>query len=818
MTARTEPTDLRPGQAAPRDGAGPGEPAPAADPRAGRRGSGGSAVFSAARAAVSRRRLQTVIVGVVVLLSAATAVLGVGLLVSSHGPFDVAFAEARGSHVTATVEADVPAEQLAATAGAAGVAAAAGPFDLVTTGITGWLGPPGAEFVIVGRSERAGPVDRIAVTTGAWLTGPGQIVLTRRTSGPRTAIGSSVTVNGVSLRIVGTGASVTGTADAWVWPTQTDVLSGQTAARQMLYRFTAPGADDAALRAALTTATAALPGDAVTGAVTYLTIRQALNRSISAIAPFVVAFALLGIVLSVLITVNVVNGAVVSGFRTIGILKTLGFTPGQVVAVYIAQVLVPALVGTVFGAALGAGLAVPLLAQTDDAYGLPGTSAGVPLWVLGLVLVGAPLLVALAAIGPALRAGRLAANQAISVGRAPRTGRGFRARRALTASSLPRPIALGLGMPLARPSRAVATLVALLLGAVTLVFSSGLSASMSEVNTAFTRIDAVSVTVQVLVPGAFGPGVRPPGGDPIDPPDPADVAATVAAMPGTAHSVLLREAEFRVAGIGQEVSFNGYAGDASWNGYRINSGRWYSGVNEVVVSSYFMRQTGYAAGDRLTLPGGREVTITGEIIDGSDRLTMIGDVSLVTEPMMAQIEVGLTPGTDPGAYAQALRQKYPEQSSGVYVEDRTVGEDGETMLIIQTLIATLTLLLGVVAALGVLNTVVLTTRERIHEIGVLKSLGMTPRQTRTMVITSMVGLGLLAGVVAVPLGIALHHAVIPIMGEAASTALPASAMDVYQFGEVLLLGGAGIALAVLGALLPAGWAARTRVATALRAE
>lgn len=783
-----------------------------------RRGRGTGAVLAAARAAVARRRLQTLIVGLVVLLSAATAVLGVGLLVSSHGPFDDAFAITQGSHATATIRADTPADRVAATSTAPGVAAAAGPFDLVTAPIDGMFGPRHLEFVVVGRGEQHGPVDRLTLSTGTWLSGPGQIVLTRRTSGPRTMVGSEVTISGVKLRVVGIAASVTGTADAWVWPTQTDVLGGDTAARQMLYRFTSPGADDAALRADLAEATAALPAGAVTGATTYATIRQALNRSISAIAPFVVAFALLGIVLSVLITVNVVNGAVVSGFRTIGILKTLGFTPGQVVAVYVAQVLAPALVGAVVGVAVGAGLAVPLLAETDDAYGLPGDGAGVPLWVLGLVLLAAPLLVVLSAIGPASRAGRLAANQAISVGRAPRTGRGFRARRALTASPLPRPIALGLGMPLARPSRAVATLVALLLGAITLVFSSGLSASMTEVNVAFTRLDAVPVTAQIMVPGAFGPIMARPGGEPIDPPDAADVASAVAAMPGTARSTLMKEAEIRVAGIAQEVSVSGYTGDASWVGYRIVSGRWYSGPDEVVVSSYFLRQTGYAVGDRITLPGGRVVTITAEVINGSDRYTMIGDAALVAEPMMARVEIALTPGTDAAAYTQALQAKYPEERSGVFVEDQTAGDDGETFLIIQALIGTLTLLLAVVAALGVLNTVVLSTRERIHEIGVLKSLGMTPRQTRLMVVTSMIGLGLLAGVIAVPLGVALHHAVIPIMGEAASTALPHSAMDVYQLGDLLLLGGAGIVLAVLGALLPAGWAARTRVATALRAE
>jgi putative ABC transport system permease protein len=134
------------------------------------------------------------------------------------------------------------------------------------------------------------------------------------------------------------------------------------------------------------------------------------------------------------------------------------------------------------------------------------------------------------------------------------------------------------------------------------------------------------------------------------------------------------------------------------------------------------------------------------------------------------------------------------------------------------LITTLTLLLCGVAALGVLNTVVLNMRERVQEIGVLKSLGMTPGQTHTMVITSMVGLGLLAGAIAVPIGVALQHRILPIMGDAAGTALPNSIVDVYGTGQLIVLGATGILLAVLGALLPAGWAARSRVATALRAE
>jgi putative ABC transport system permease protein len=778
----------------------------------------GGAVLAAARAAMARRRLQTVIVGLVVGISAATAVLAIGLIVVSHGPFDASFAAARGAHVTANFSADVAREQLAGTAHASGVDAAAGPFDEVTASVNGSGDVRLGDGVIVGRAEQGGGVDQLTLDTGSWLTGPGQIVLSRHYAGPMAAVGSDVTIGGaVALRVVGIATSITGTADAWVWPSQTDVLQREGSSRQMLYRFTSHDSD-ASLRDALAAATRTLPGGAITSTTNYLTVRQAVNRSISAFVPFIVAFAVLGIFLSVLITTNVVNGAVVAGFRTIGVLKTLGYTPRQVVAVYVVQVLGPAIVGCVVGVPLGVALAVPLLGQTDRAYDLPSREVGVPPWVIVAVLLAAPLLVAVSAVGPAARAGRLAAYQAINVGRAPRTGRGFRARRALTASPLSPQVALGLGMPLARPSRAAGTVVALLLGSVTLVFAVGLATSLDRIHTAFTRLDAVQVTIDLAVPGNGGPGVPTAKGPAVTTfPDPTAVRGTVAATAGTLHTALVRYATVRASGIAQDIYFQGYAGDASWAGFPMISGRWYANSGEVVASSYFLRQTGHRVGDRLTLSGGGVVTITGQFLDGSDNLSLVGDSSLAKDSGREIVEVGLVPGTDAGAYAQALQDRFPI-GSGVFVDNRTRNANEETFLILDALITTLTLLLCGVAALGVLNTVVLNMRERVQEIGVLKALGMTPRQTRTMVITSMVGLGLLAGAIAVPIGVALQHRILPIMGDAAGTALPNSIVDVYGTGQLILLGATGILLAVLGALLPAGWAARTRVATALRAE
>ncbi|MFJ2815828.1 FtsX-like permease family protein [Streptomyces sp. NPDC087294] len=84
------------------------------------------------------------------------------------------------------------------------------------------------------------------------------------------------------------------------------------------------------------------------------------------------------------------------------------------------------------------------------------------------------------------------------------------------------------------------------------------------------------------------------------------------------------------------------------------------------------------------------------------------------------------------------------------------------------------------ARLGVLNGVVLDTHERIRDLGVSKALGMTPRQTITMVVTSVTPAGLLGGVLGVPIGWALHDAVMPAMGRNAGLKLPDSVIAIYE--------------------------------------
>ncbi|WP_245985099.1 zinc-binding dehydrogenase [Streptomyces tateyamensis] len=67
-----------------------------------------SAVWQAARAAVRRRRLQTGVVGLVVLVSTMTIVVALGLLDAASAPFERAFEQQQGAQVMATFDSAVP--------------------------------------------------------------------------------------------------------------------------------------------------------------------------------------------------------------------------------------------------------------------------------------------------------------------------------------------------------------------------------------------------------------------------------------------------------------------------------------------------------------------------------------------------------------------------------------------------------------------------------------------------------------------------------------------------------------------------------------
>jgi putative ABC transport system permease protein len=767
-----------------------------------------------------RHKVQAVVIGTVLLISTASATLGLALLAASNGPFEHAFAAQRGAHLTVTVNtARATAAQLAATRRAPGVTAAAGPFAEATVQ-TQLGGQPFGQLTLAGRSAPGGPVDDLVLTAGHWPDAPGQVVL-NSSNGPGQGFGSqlgtTLQVTGVpggpSLTVVGSANSITNTADGWVTPGEMAALRapGTKPAAQMLYRFADAGGYPQ-VRADVAAISRALPAGAVAGAGSWLTAQSQAEGNGAILEPFVVAFALIGLVIAVLIVGNVVSGAVIAGYHRIGVLKSIGLTPAQVVAAYLGRVGWPALAGCLAGAVAGNLLAVPVLRQSAGAYGVG--SQQVPWWASVAAPAGMLALTALAALGPALRAGRLPAAQAIASGRAPRAGRGYAAHRLAARLRLPRPVGLGLAAPFARPARALATLAAVAFGATAVIFAVGLNSSLSRAAQSQQQTATVPVQIQEFGPGG-GPGQAPTAAQD------AAVTAVLRAQPGTAHDVAVYGADVKVPGMAQSVSARAFAGDASWTGYGVITGRWYRAPGEVAVNTAFLNASGLAVGDTVPVnTGTTQVTarIVGEVFQPSREPRLYASTQtlpgIAAGQNLMQWDVGLRPGTSPAAYIKAVNRALGDRSPWA----ATTPDIGNFYPIATSLVGLLALMVAIAAGLGVLNTVLMTTRDRAGDLGIFKALGMRPGQLLTMVICWVAGPVAVAAVIAAPAAVALNNATVQAMAATAHTGVPASFTQVFGPARLALLSLAALVIAVAGALLPASWAASARPAVALRAE
>lgn len=771
-----------------------------------------SAVWPVARAAVRRRRVQTLVIAVVVLLSTTMIVVALGLLAASSGPFDRAYSKQSGAQLTASYDrSKVTDAQL--TEAARSAAAVAGPFAQATLELD--RSQMMDSLATVGRADPGGPVDRLNVWQGRWATKPGEIVLNRNPINKEgrgaPQLNGTVTAGGQTLTIVGFAYSVSQSAEAWVTPEQMNSL--HPTATQMLYRF-AHAATNADVTAGQQGVTAGLPADALIGTQSYLALRAMAAGEPNTFVPFLMVFGWLGLAVAVLIVANVVSGAVVAGFKHIGVLKSLGFTPTQVMTVYLGMISIPAVVGCAGGVVLGNVLATSLLTRAFENYGAGGL--GVPIWVDVATLLGVPALVALSALLPALRARSLSAAQAISAGSAPRAGRALRVQRSLSGTRLPRAVSLGLGLPFARPGRTALTLAAVVLGVTSVTLAVGLGKSLTTYQTAASRAGAVDLTM-IAGPNSTE-GEPPPGAPPGAKLTDTEDEAVLRAAPGVTSVAASTDLGMRLPGAQADVRVSFYRGDFDQLGFRILAGRWFDGPGQVVVSERFLRQRGLAVGDTITLQSkGKSVRaqIVGKAMynSGDEVLSNWATLALIAPELRANVyEVNVKPGTDLDAVVQAVQAKDSGLAEGE-------GQDpGTFVAVVLATVVLLTLMLGTVAALGVFNTVVLNTRERRRDLGMLKSIGMTPAQVTVMVVTSMTALGAVGGLLGIPLGVLAHRLVVPAMANGAQIELPDFMLEVYPAGLLALLVLAGIVISAAGAYFPARAAARTTIAEVLHNE
>jgi putative ABC transport system permease protein len=544
----------------------------------------------------------------------------------------------------------------------------------------------------------------------------------------------------------------------------------------------------------------------------WLIFRAVFGSASRLSATLLLAFGIVSLVAAGVIVVNLVMGQVLAQQRDLGILKAVGFTPLQLVRTLVLEYTLLGLMGGVLGLTLVALAAPPLLARLASSVGVPIPPNYRP--ITGVLLLAAIMLViGMSAVLPAWKAGRTRVVDAIRPGGA--TPHGGRARRAglLLNGRLPVIAVLGVRGITSRPLRAALVWVVLLLGVMTAVFALSATATIDR------------YSHDAALTGVFADVfIRP------DLYDPQATPQLIASRPEVAYYY----ASFEHAGVlGDGVSRLDVVftdGDTRRAAATLTSGRWYAAsADEIVLGDQAMQHYRLHLGDRIpvtvTLNSGQQVTATYAIVgtlfatQRADEAyaplsTLTAQTGVLAGDLLPYIgyEVTLRPGVSANTFAQTLQELTDDRISvSVYSLSPPVQvtEAVGIMLI-------LGIVLMVIAAVGVLNAMLLSTRERYRELGTLKAIGLTPGQMLRSVLDGAVALGALAVVIGIPLGLYLTarglQALVDSLG-----GLPHFTMGINWLGLGLLVP-ATLLLAALGAYLPARWAARVPVGEVLRYE
>jgi putative ABC transport system permease protein len=208
--------------------------------------------------------------------------------------------------------------------------------------------------------------------------------------------------------------------------------------------------------------------------------------------------------------------------------------------------------------------------------------------------------------------------------------------------------------------------------------------------------------------------------------------------------------------------------------------------------------------DVLSGPGGHEM-----VLDWSTISAVAPDLS------PSSYLVTLKTGSNVDAYVKRLAAAQPD------LLDVRATSAGDTAFLnsIAGVLFAIAAVIALIGVAGIFNTLMLNTRERVRDTATLKALGMSPRGVIAMVASSAGFLALVGALLAVPGGIWLSRALFDvIISSIGVTITPPSAYAVFEPWQVIVIPVGGVIVAVVAAVIPARWAARTNVVQVLHAE
>jgi len=581
---------------------------------------------------------------------------------------------------------------------------------------------------------------------------------------------------------------------------------------------------------------------------------------------FLTVFAGIALLVATFSIYNTFSIIVAQRTRTAALLRAIGASRRQVLVSVVIEAAVVGVVASLAGLAGGIGVA-GLLKGLFDAAGFALPAGGVVVTggtIIVSVVVGV-VVTLLAGILPAVRASRvppLAALRDVAMERtspsAPRvvagailTGLGVATTAATALSSDPslatvglgavitligavvlgpvvaRPVAGILGAPFARlrglpgslarqnairnPRRTAATASALMVGVGIVTLFTVFAASLKE-STAAT-IDRSFAGDLVISSGPFGGSLSP------------ELAAGVADLPEVDSAVGIGRGFASIDGDTKQLTVADPAALATAVDVGVTSGSVADLTDdEIAVSDATADANGWGLGDtlRVTFADGASTDLAvAATYDVSD---IVGGYVLPSEtyaphtrqPVDSTVVVDLADGTSL-ADGKVAVERVAAGYGGPDVEDRdefaaTMSAGADMFL---TIIYALLALAIIIALMGIANTLSLSIYERTRELGLLRAVGQTRGQLRSMVRWESVIVATFGVVGGVGLGVFLGWALVEAAGNTPGSVISEFVLPVTRLAIVVVVGAIA---GVLAGLRPARRAARLDVLGAIATE
>lgn len=771
------------------------------------------AVWEKIKADLTSRGLITFLIVLTVATAAALLTLVSGTLLNLYAPYDRSFEELNGAHVWLYFDRDLtPRGDVEKLERLPGVIESTHLQVSYVTRITVRETRTVVSLRVIPPTPPT--VNRLQVQDGHYLAGPGEMLAGKDLHElVGLSLGDEVTItraDGKKVRL-----PVVGLVYDPMWDTYRTAQPPYLYVTEETLRDLFPDdktwdwsvglrlADSEAVPQLVAAAKEALRPDAITGHTDWHNVREAAVFGIQLNSIFLGTFSAFAILAMVLVITTNISATVLSQFRQIGILKAVGFTRGQILAVYLGQYIVLSLAGGMLGLGVGQVLApLPLksvaasMSTTYQPPVAPGLLGGVLAIVVGIVLA--------AVAGAAGRGARTNTLRAITVG-AEAPQQASWAAHVIERLGLPIIVVLGLNDIFAKPFRSILTGLGLMLGVVGIVF--GLT--INQVLEMYQKDPAqVGIVYDAIVTAQTSTDNQ--------------LRRKLQQAPGV--EAFYREEILEVKTLaGQTFRLRAVDGNLAAFPFQVPEGRFFApDTREAVAGRGLLTWLGLKVGDEITLQFGDRETrqgtwrIVGQYLEANDAGQMLMvDRSMVrqwlTDAGTGTYYLRLAPTADIAALKHTLQPK-PDGDINLIVIQQKVPD---FVVYLRASMLALGVILIAIALINVFNTTLLSVQEKRRLVGILKTVGMTPTQVVTMVNTSAAFLGLLAVAGGIPVGLWLTRVALDWL------------LVFYGYGRLtvnfnpwylLLLAPVMVGVSMLSSLAPARWAAQQSAVQAFRAE